>query len=150
VSRKGEKNWRRYGSGQLEPASVWHTRLSSGAPDSVRCPRLARHELVALVKSPRTTQLKFMGLYGGSPDCPVSQSRPSQRLPAQSAGDVWPTPTIGWAHRTVCCAPDNVWCTNGTADPTSNALDKEGDRAPDCYRTCLVHHSTEGKICLPS
>jgi hypothetical protein len=28
--------------------------------------------------------------------------------------------------------------------------EKERDRAPDCYSSCPVHHSTEGKNCLPS
>jgi hypothetical protein len=40
-----------------------------------------------------------------SPDCPVSQSRPSQRSPAQSACDAWPAPMVSWAHRTVSGAP---------------------------------------------
>jgi hypothetical protein len=32
----------------------------------------------------------------------------------------------------------------------SVAPDMEGDHAPDCYSSCPVHHSTEGKNCLPS
>jgi hypothetical protein len=32
----------------------------------------------------------------------------------------------------------------------SDALEKEGDRAPDNYSDCLVHHPTEGKFGLPS
>jgi hypothetical protein len=34
-------------------SSVWHTGLSSGAPDSVRCARLAGNELAALGKKER-------------------------------------------------------------------------------------------------
>jgi hypothetical protein len=44
--------------------SVWHTGLSGGAPDSVRCARLTRREKAALGNSPTA--------YGyNSPDCPV-------------------------------------------------------------------------------
>jgi hypothetical protein len=76
---------------------------------------------------------------------------------AQSAGDAWPAPTVGWAHRTVRCAPDCVRCTNwtrgstvdcarlGRRSSTGRLLFMSGG-APDC----LVHHLTEGKICLPS
>jgi hypothetical protein len=87
----------------------WFTGLSdeSLAPT----PKYIGDKLVALGKSPRTLWLKFTGLSGGSPDYPVSQSRPSQWSPAQSAGDAWPAPMVGWAHRT-------VRCTNGTAGPT--------------------------------
>jgi hypothetical protein len=35
-------------------------------------------------------------------------------------------------------------------DQRSDAPQKEGDRAPDNYSDCPVHHSTEGKIGLPS
>ena len=45
-------------------SSVWHTGLSGGAPDSVRCARLNSGELAALGNSP--------AMYGyNSPDCPV-------------------------------------------------------------------------------
>jgi hypothetical protein len=65
-------------------------------------------------------------------------------------------PTVGWSHRTVRCAPDSVQCANGTKDPTVGFA-RKGRRscikqklfmsggAPDCP----VHHSTEGKNCLP-
>jgi hypothetical protein len=36
-----------------------------------------------------------------APNCPVSQSRPRQRLAAQSAGDAWTSPTVTRPHRTV-------------------------------------------------
>jgi hypothetical protein len=38
-------------------SSVWHTRLSGGAPDSVRCVRLASGELAALGKTWRRTAI---------------------------------------------------------------------------------------------
>jgi hypothetical protein len=80
-----------------------------------------------------------------------------QRSAMQSAGDVWPTLTVGWAHRTVRCASDSVRCANRTRGPTidfawlgrksstRHVLFMSGG-APDCP----VHHPIEGKICLPS
>jgi hypothetical protein len=58
-------------------------------------------------------RLKFTGLSGGAPDCPVSQRSPAQRSAAQSAGDAWPAPTVGRGHRTVRCALDSVRCAIG-------------------------------------
>jgi hypothetical protein len=64
VSRKEEKNWRRYGLVQPKPAPAWHTGLSGGALDSVRCPRLARRWTLCSQESVRRSGYK-------SPDCPV-------------------------------------------------------------------------------
>jgi hypothetical protein len=68
VLRKEDLNWRKVGKVQPTPALAWHTILSGGAPDSVRCPRLARRQLGALRKRERRRGNK-------SPDCPVSQRR---------------------------------------------------------------------------
>jgi hypothetical protein len=68
----------------------------------------------------------------------------SQRSAAQSAGDVWPAATVGWAHQTVSGAPTDP------EDQRSDVLDLECDRAPDSYSDCPVHHPTEGKFSLPS
>jgi hypothetical protein len=86
-------------------SAVWHTGLSGGAPDSVRCARLASGELATLGKT--------SAAYGyNSPDCPVSQRPPAQRSAVKSTGDVWPAPTVGRGHRTVRCAPNSVRCAN--------------------------------------
>jgi hypothetical protein len=53
-------------TGYVQPkfSSFWHTGLSGGAPDSVRCTRLDSGEKAALGKS--------SAAYGyNSPDCPV-------------------------------------------------------------------------------
>jgi hypothetical protein len=50
-----------------------------------------------------------------APDCPVNQSRPRHRSAAQSAGDVWPAPTVTRPHRTVRCAKGVVAATVGFA-----------------------------------
>jgi hypothetical protein len=58
-------------------------------------------------------------------------------------------PTVGWAHRTVRCAPD---CAPTDPEDQRPAVPRmERNRAPDCYSGCpVVHHSTEGKNCLPN
>jgi hypothetical protein len=66
VPRKEYSNWRRIGKVQPTPARAWHTGLSGGAPDSVRCPRLARRQLGTLEKRERQRGYK-------SPNSPVSQ-----------------------------------------------------------------------------
>jgi hypothetical protein len=64
VPRKEELNWRKVGKVQPTPTPARHTGLSGGAPDSVRCARLADGEPAALEKMTEA--------YGyNSPDCPV-------------------------------------------------------------------------------
>jgi hypothetical protein len=51
---------------------------------------------------------------------------------------------LSGVHLTVSGAPTDP------EDQRSDAPDMEGDHAPDCYSDCPVHHSTKGKIGLPS
>jgi hypothetical protein len=56
VTKEEEKKWKGLGSVQPNFSSVWHTGLSGGAPDSVRCARLVHGELAALgIQRRRTT-----------------------------------------------------------------------------------------------
>jgi hypothetical protein len=48
VTKEEERKREELGSVQPSFSSVWHTGLSGGAPDSVRCARLVRGELAAL------------------------------------------------------------------------------------------------------
>jgi hypothetical protein len=50
VKRKEKRIWKRLGCVKQTIAQVWRTILSGGAPDSVRCPRLADGEPAALRK----------------------------------------------------------------------------------------------------
>ena len=89
-------------------ARAWHTGLSGGAPDSVRCARLVR------VNSPLSgldggVRLKFTGLSDGAPDCPVSHPRRTRRPREKQRGDV------AIIHRTV------RWCTGLSGEPTAPA-----------------------------
>jgi hypothetical protein len=48
VRKEEEKKPKRLGSVRPNFSSVWHTGLSGGAPDTVRCARLVSEESVAL------------------------------------------------------------------------------------------------------
>jgi hypothetical protein len=51
---------------------------------------------------------------------------------------------LSGVHRTVSGAPTSP------EEQRSDAPDMEGDRAPDMNSGCRVHHSIEGRNCLPS
>jgi hypothetical protein len=55
--KKRRKEPRRLGSVQPNLSSVWHTELSGGAPNSVRCARLATGEQTTLGKNRRRTTI---------------------------------------------------------------------------------------------
>jgi hypothetical protein len=137
---------------QQRLSSVWHTGLSGGAPDSVRCARLNSGELPALGRS-----LATIGY--NSPDCPVCTGLSGE-------------PTVGWANG----RPRNLRVTRGRANGHMGAPDcpvctgqcPVRQRLQDCngrllylwkeirHRTvsggapdCPVRHPTEGKIRLP-
>jgi adenylylsulfate kinase-like enzyme len=55
VRKEEEKKPKRLGSVQPNFSSVWHTGLSGGAPDSVRCVRLVSDESAALGNRRRRT-----------------------------------------------------------------------------------------------
>jgi hypothetical protein len=92
--------------------------LSLGAPDSVRCARLASGELAALGKT--------LAAYGyNSPDCPVVH-RTVRWCTGLSDEPTAASATVGRqirgrrvarsngrkGHRTIRCAPDSVRCAN--------------------------------------
>jgi hypothetical protein len=113
----------------------WCTRQFAGRPASVWSTGRSR-EFVGGVR------LKFTGLSGGAPDCPVSQRSARQRSAAQSARDAWPSQRsdggtgLSGVHRTVSGAP--------TAPnlQRSAAPNKEGDLHRTVNRGCPVVHWT--------
>jgi hypothetical protein len=117
VLRRRESNCKSLGCVQPNFSSVWHTGLSGGAPDSVRCARLVSGEMAALGKRISDVRLKFTGLSGGAPDCPVSQRSPAPTVGHAIFARHMVAPTIGWAHWTVRCAPDSVRCANRSRGP---------------------------------
>jgi hypothetical protein len=130
LSTRNREKRRRKGLGSKQPtlSSVWHTRLSGGAPD---CP-------VRQAGFRRTSRSREnLAAYGyNSSDCPVSQRPPAQRSVAQSAGDVWPAPTVGRGHRTVSGAPTAMNLQRSVAPKL------EGDRAQNMNSGCPVVHRT--------
>jgi hypothetical protein len=99
--------------------SVWSTGLSGGAPDSVRCARLARANWPLSGIHRRRTAIIHRTVRC-APDCPVSQRSVGPTVGrAICAGHV-AEPTARRRHRTVPCAPDcpvctgHVRCANGS------------------------------------
>jgi hypothetical protein len=73
-----------------------------------------------------------------------------QRSSARSTRDMWSVPTVGWAHRTVRCTNEpggpTVGCARYGRKSSTGLLQWLSGGAPDCP----VHHSTDGKNCLPN
>jgi hypothetical protein len=101
VPKEGEKKWERV-------SSAWHTGLSCGAPDSVRCSRLADVELTALGNRRSCTTINHRtvrwctGLSGES-------STTNSSLSGNEKGNV------AKIHRTVW------WYTGLSGEPTAPA-----------------------------
>ena len=89
-------------------------------------------------------RLKIIGLSGeptvASANGRLRNPRATRGLQQRSVGH---TGLFG-VHRTVSGAPTDP------KDQRSDAPKKEGDRAPDNYSDCPVHHPTKGKFGLPS
>jgi hypothetical protein len=120
--RKGEKNWRR---NQHQPGtpdcpvpqagSVWTRRSREIAKDTTtKIHRTVRWVRAARANSCQGNQRATCG--------------PRQRSVGHTG--------LSGVHRTVSGAP------KGLPAQQSDAPDKEGDRAPDCYRTCPMVHRT--------
>ena len=96
--RKGKRcKW--LGCVQLRLSSVWHTGLSGGAPDSVRCARVNSGEQAALGRSLATYDYN-------SPDCPVSQRSAGPTVGRAICVGHVAGPTARRGHRSVRCASD--------------------------------------------
>jgi hypothetical protein len=125
-------------------AKFCQSQSSLGAPDSVRCARLARANWSLSGIHRRRTAIIHQTVRC-APDCPVSQRSAGPTVDCAICARHVAEPTIGRGHRTVRCTPDSVWCANGSQAPTVG-FDREGKKsAPDCP----VRQATEGKICLP-
>jgi hypothetical protein len=78
VLRRRESNCKRLGCVQPNSSLAWHTGLSGGAPDSVRCARLVRVNS-SLSGFDGGVWLKIIGPSSGAPDYPVSHPRRTRR-----------------------------------------------------------------------
>jgi hypothetical protein len=168
-----EKNWQC----AANSSSAWHTGLSGGAPDSVRCPRLAGVEPATLGNRRRCTAINHRTVLWCT-ELSGESSATNSSVSGNEKGDVakihrtirWCTGLSGEPMTPAANGrPHDLRATRGPCqqsvghtglsgaptdpeDQRSDAPDMEGDRAPDCYSGCpvVVHHSTEGRHCLPS
>jgi hypothetical protein len=148
ISARNREKRRRKGLDSEQPilSSVWHTGLFGGAPDSVRCARLASGELATLGKVWRRAAIIH---------------RTVRWCTGLSGEPTVANATVGRGRRVARAngrqgAPDSVRCANCHESATVNCA-KIGRRsrtgheqwlsggAPDCP----VRHPTEGKNCLP-
>jgi hypothetical protein len=83
--------------------SVWSTRLSGGAPDSVRCARLARANWPLSGIHRRRTAIIHRTIRC-TPDCPVSQRSAGPTVGRAICAGLVAEPTARRGHRTVRCA----------------------------------------------
>jgi hypothetical protein len=149
---KQEKNNRKcLGSSSQDYAQSGSTGLSGGAPDSVRCARMARANwpLSGILRRRTTIIHRTVRC---APDCLVSQRSAGPTVGCAIYARHVAETTVGRGHRTVRCAPDSVRCANGSQAPTVNYATEGKKSAPDsvrCAPDCPVRQATEGKICLP-
>jgi hypothetical protein len=149
--KQEKSNWNCLGWSSQDSAQSGSTGLSGGAPDSVRCARLARANWPLSGIHRRRTAIIHRTVWC-APNCPVSQRSVGPTVGrAICAGHV-AEPTARRGHRTVQCAPD---CPVRQRLPNlqrSASPFKEGNRAPDsvrCAPDCPMRQSTEGKISVP-
>jgi hypothetical protein len=128
------------------------TGLSGGAPDSVRCARLA------LVKRPllglrRRRTAKIHRTVRCAPDCPVSQQSAQPTVGRVIRARRVAKPTVRRGHRTVSGVHQTV-----SGVPTALKLQRSASpkKERNLHQTvsggapdCLVRQATEGKNCLP-
>jgi hypothetical protein len=118
-----------------ESAQSGYTGLSGGAPDSVRCARLALANWpLSGLRRRRTAKIHWT--VRCAPDCPVSQQSAGPTVGHVICARRVAEPMVRREHRTVRCAPDSVRCANGSKSPTVGFA-KEGKKsAPDSVRWC--------------
>jgi hypothetical protein len=123
--KQEKSNWRRDGLVQPKPALSGCTGLSGGAPDSVRCARLAQANLLLSGRNKRRTTIIHQTVRC-APDCPVCTGLSGVHRTVSGEPTVgrlirarrMAEPTARRGHRTVRCAPDSVRCVNGSKAPT--------------------------------
>jgi hypothetical protein len=163
--RKG-KRCKRLGCVQPRFCSVWvhrtvqwltgqcpvvHRTVSGGAPDSVRCARLARANWPLSGIHRRRTTIIHRTVWC-APDCPVSQRSAGPTVGRAICTGHVAEPTTRWRHRTVRCAPDMSGAPTAPRLPTVG-FTIEGKKSgtgqcPVC--TGLSGAPPDKKLILPS
>jgi hypothetical protein len=146
--RRKETSCKRLGCVQPKSSSAWHTGLSGGAPDSVRCARLVSGESSALgIRRRRTTIIHRTVWWCTrlSGESSAAYSSPSGKAKGRRGYNSSDYPVV---HRTVRWAngqPRNLLTTRGLLQQSAGA--------PDCpvgTGQCLVRQSAQrsnGRIC---
>jgi hypothetical protein len=103
--KQEKSNWNCLGSSSQDSAQSGSTGLSGGAPDSVRCARLARANWPLSGIHRRRTAIIHRTVRC-APDCPVSQRSAGPTVGRTICAGHVVEPTARRRHRTVRCAPD--------------------------------------------
>jgi hypothetical protein len=111
--KQEKNNWKCLGSSNQDSAQSGNTGLSGGAPNSVRCARLARANWPLSEIRRRRTAIIHRTVRC-APDCLVSQRSAGPTVGCVIRARHVAEPTVGRGHRTVRCAPDSVRCANGS------------------------------------
>jgi hypothetical protein len=140
--RRKEKNCKGFGCVQLNSSSVWHTGLSGGAQDSVRCARQVSCEKATLGKS--STAYDY-----NSPDCPVVHRTVRSANGRQHNGRPRNPRATRGPRQQSAGGTGLSGAPTGPEVQRSSAPEKEGYQHRTIYSDCPVRHSTEGKDGLP-
>jgi hypothetical protein len=144
VTKQEEKKRKRVGCVQPTSTLARHTGLSGGAPDNVRCARLAGGEPAALGKMQKRTAIIHRTVRwctGLSGEPTVASSNGRLRNPWATRG--LQQRSVG--HTGQCPVRQLTPRTNGRLHQIGKEI-AHRTAAPDCP----VHHPTEGKFGLPS
>jgi hypothetical protein len=143
--KQEKSNWKCLGSSSQDSAESGSTGLSGGAPDSVRCVRLARAKWpLSGIHRRRTTIIHRT--IRCAPDCPVSQRSVGPTVGRTICAGHVAEPMARRGHRTCPVRQRLSGCQRSTAPFL------ERNQAPDSVRCAPdypVCQSTEGKISLP-
>jgi hypothetical protein len=86
--------------------------------------------------SPKKERNPHRTVSGGAPDYPVSQRSAGPTVGRVIRARCVAEPTVRRGHRTVRCAPDSVWCANGSGSSTVGCATDGKKSAPDSVRWC--------------
>jgi hypothetical protein len=142
--KQEKNNWKCLGSSSQDSAQSGSIGLSGGAPNSVRCARLARANWPLSGIHRRRTAI-IRRTVRCAPDCLVSQRSAGATIGCASAQDKWLSQRSGGA-------PDCPVCT-GQCSVRQWLLGANGRlrhrRKEIRTGQCPVRQAAEGKICLP-
>jgi hypothetical protein len=133
--RRKEMRCKRLGLVQPRLSSVWHTGLTGGAPDSVRCARLNSGEQAAHGRIWWRTAIIHRTVRWANSHQRNGRSRNPRATRGPHQRSVGGTGRSG-VHQTLSGAPTAM------ALQRSSAPNKEGDLHRTCYSDCLVVHRT--------